>query len=199
MRADFADGGCWCELQSYFMSDRLQPAEDVCNTGDYPQWASMALFRRQCRATCCTVSVCRSKAQADQHGQRGSTVNRPIALKRNGPPRGLKPALSVNIDIDPLFEVVRHHVKLTYQATRPVSPRPSGLTAKVGGPLEAHCLATLHMLGQKPGMLDAIFFKARNKIQDPAKLSRLVHLIDAERWINLDTAMKSCRAHAACA
>jgi hypothetical protein len=32
-------------------------------------------------------------------------------------------------------------------------------------------------------MLGAIFFKAQNKIQDPAKLSRLVQLIDAESWI----------------
>jgi len=48
------------------------------------------------------------------------------------------------------------------------------LTARVGEPLEAHYLATLHKLGQEPGMLGAIFFKAQNKIQDPAKLSRLV-------------------------
>jgi type I restriction enzyme M protein len=41
------------------------------------------------------------------------------------------------------------------------------------------------VLGQQPGMLGAIFFKAQNKIQDPAKLSRLVQLIDAESWISL--------------
>jgi type I restriction enzyme M protein len=34
-------------------------------------------------------------------------------------------------------------------------------------------------------MLGAIFFKAQNKIQDPAKLSRLVQMIDAENWIGL--------------
>jgi type I restriction enzyme M protein len=59
------------------------------------------------------------------------------------------------------------------------------LTAKVGEPLEAHYLATLHKLGNEPGMLGAIFFKAQNKIQDPAKLSRLVQMIDAESWISL--------------
>ncbi|MCK7596191.1 type I restriction-modification system subunit M [Microbulbifer sp. CAU 1566] len=64
------------------------------------------------------------------------------------------------------------------------------LTAKVGEPLEAHYLATLHKLGQEPGMLGAIFFKAQNKIQDPAKLSRLVQLIDAENWISLDADTK---------
>lgn len=61
----------------------------------------------------------------------------------------------------------------------------ASLTSKVGEPLEAHYLATLHRLGQGSGMLGAIFFKAQNKIQDPAKLSRLVQLIDAESWISL--------------
>jgi len=61
----------------------------------------------------------------------------------------------------------------------------ASLTSKVGEPLEAHYLATLHKLGNEPGMLGAIFFKAQNKIQDPAKLSRLVQLIDAENWISL--------------
>jgi type I restriction enzyme M protein len=60
----------------------------------------------------------------------------------------------------------------------------------VGEPLEAHYLATLHKLGQEPGMLGAIFFKAQNKIQDPAKLSRLVQMIDAESWISLDADTK---------
>jgi type I restriction enzyme M protein len=64
------------------------------------------------------------------------------------------------------------------------------LTAKVGEPLEAHYLATLHKLGAEPGMLGAIFFKAQNKIQDPAKLSRLVQLIDAESWVGMDTDTK---------
>ncbi|HRQ66766.1 MAG TPA: class I SAM-dependent DNA methyltransferase [Xanthomonadaceae bacterium] len=59
-----------------------------------------------------------------------------------------------------------------------------------GAPLEAHYLATLHALGQQPGMLGAIFFKAQNKIQDPAKLSRLVQMIDAENWVSLDADTK---------
>ncbi|MCS6763750.1 MAG: hypothetical protein MO853_06960 [Candidatus Protistobacter heckmanni] len=56
----------------------------------------------------------------------------------------------------------------------------ASLTSKVGEPLEAHYLATLHKLSNELGMLGAIFFKAQNKIQDPAKMSRLVHLIGAE-------------------
>lgn len=64
------------------------------------------------------------------------------------------------------------------------------LCNKSGEPLEAHYLATLHKLGEEPGMLGAIFFKAQNKIQDPAKLSRLVQMIDAENWISLDADTK---------
>jgi type I restriction enzyme M protein len=64
------------------------------------------------------------------------------------------------------------------------------LTSRTGEPLEAQYLHVLHSLGQEGGMLGAIFFKAQNKIQDPAKLSRLVQLIDAENWISLDTDTK---------
>lgn len=66
----------------------------------------------------------------------------------------------------------------------------SSLRSKTGEPLEAHYMAILHKLGQEPGMLGAIFFKAQSKIQDPAKLSRLVQLIDAENWISLDSDIK---------
>lgn len=66
----------------------------------------------------------------------------------------------------------------------------ASLRGRTGEPLEAHYLATLHRLGQEPGMLGAIFFKAQNKIQDPAKLARLVQMIDAERWVGLDVDVK---------
>lgn len=66
----------------------------------------------------------------------------------------------------------------------------SSLRSKTGEPLEAHYLSVLHKLGQEPGMLGAIFFKAQNKIQDPAKLARLVQMIDAEDWIGMDTDTK---------
>ena len=66
----------------------------------------------------------------------------------------------------------------------------AALRSKTGEPLEAQYLATLHRLGDGDGMLGAIFFKAQNKIQDPAKLSRLVQLIDAESWISLGTDTK---------
>lgn len=61
----------------------------------------------------------------------------------------------------------------------------ASLRGKSGEPLEAHYLAILHKLGTEPGMLGAIFFKAQNKIQDPAKLARLVQMIDAEKWVGM--------------
>lgn len=64
------------------------------------------------------------------------------------------------------------------------------LRRKTGEPLEAHYLATLQALGKKPGMLGAIFFKAQNKIQDPAKLSRLVQMIDEQNWVGMDADTK---------
>jgi len=64
------------------------------------------------------------------------------------------------------------------------------LRGKTGEPLEAHYLSTLHKLGSEPGMLGAIFFKAQNKIQDPAKLSRLVQMIDEQSWVGMDADTK---------
>jgi type I restriction enzyme M protein len=66
----------------------------------------------------------------------------------------------------------------------------ASLRNKTGEPLEAHYLVTLHKLGQEPGMLGAIFFKAQNKIQDPAKLSRLVQMIDEQNWVGMDADTK---------
>ena len=46
-------------------------------------------------------------------------------------------------------------------------------------------------LGKKPGMLGTIFRKAQNRIQDPAKLKRLVtDLIDRETWTTLGVDVK---------
>ena len=46
-------------------------------------------------------------------------------------------------------------------------------------------------LGKQTGTLGVIFRKAQNKIQDPAKLKRLVSdLIDKEQWMTLDADVK---------
>jgi type I restriction enzyme M protein len=49
--------------------------------------------------------------------------------------------------------------------------------------LELQYTRILVGLAQQPGTLGTIFRKAQNRIQDPAKLKRLIHdLIDAEQW-----------------
>ena len=48
----------------------------------------------------------------------------------------------------------------------------------------------LESLGKEPGMLGVIFRKSQNKIQDPAKLRRLVELINGETWVGLDVDVK---------
>ena len=60
-----------------------------------------------------------------------------------------------------------------------------------GDALETHYRHTLEELGKRPGMLGVIFRKAQNKIQDPAKLRRLiVDLIDKEQWTSLSADVK---------
>jgi type I restriction enzyme M protein len=76
------------------------------------------------------------------------------------------------------------------------SPIPEGadwpaLLAKDGDELEIHYRHTLEELGKRSGMLGVIFRKAQNKIQDPAKLRRLiVDLIDKEQWSSLSADVK---------
>jgi len=59
-----------------------------------------------------------------------------------------------------------------------------------GDDLENHYRHTLQELGRQAGLLGTIFRKAQNKLQDPAKLKRLVMLIDAESWSGLDADVK---------
>jgi type I restriction enzyme M protein len=57
------------------------------------------------------------------------------------------------------------------------------LKAKKGAALESHYVMLLRELGNKSGMLGQIFTKAQNKIQDPAKLSRLIEMVDDTDWV----------------
>jgi type I restriction enzyme M protein len=66
----------------------------------------------------------------------------------------------------------------------------SSLIGKDGDELEVHYRHILASLGKETGMLGVIFRKAQNKIQDPAKLSRLIGLIDGETWSGLDIDIK---------
>jgi type I restriction enzyme M protein len=67
----------------------------------------------------------------------------------------------------------------------------SQLLACDGDDLEVQYRHTLEGLAKSKGMLGLIFRKAQNKIQDPAKLKRLIaDLIDREQWTTLDTDVK---------
>src|SRR2546421_9826411 len=60
-----------------------------------------------------------------------------------------------------------------------------------GVKLEQHYRDTLRKLGEQGGMLGLIFAKAQNKIQDPAKLRRLVvDLIGNESWLEMSADVK---------
>jgi len=65
------------------------------------------------------------------------------------------------------------------------------LLQRSGTELEARYIEVLAKLGTHPGTLGVIFGKAQNRIQDPAKLERLIRdLIDKEKWMTLDADVK---------
>jgi len=65
----------------------------------------------------------------------------------------------------------------------------NSLLKKEGDELETHYRHILENLAKEKGMLGDIFRKSQNKIQDPAKLKRLIELINEETWMgmNVDT------------
>jgi type I restriction enzyme M protein len=91
-------------------------------------------------------------------------------------------------------------LKMADEQSRPPFNKPSAvpkgyawptLLAKDGDELETHYRHVLEELGKQKGMLGVIFRKAQNKIQDPAKLRRLiVDLIDKEQWSSLSADVK---------
>ncbi len=59
------------------------------------------------------------------------------------------------------------------------------LKSRKGAELEGHYIALLRELSTKKGMLGQIFTKSQNKIQDPAKLFRLIDMIDGTEWVTM--------------
>jgi len=64
------------------------------------------------------------------------------------------------------------------------------LKPKRGAELEVHYVTLLRELGNKPGMLGQIFTKAQNKIQDPAKLYRLIDMVNETQWVTMGADVK---------
>jgi type I restriction enzyme M protein len=90
-------------------------------------------------------------------------------------------------------------LKMADEQTQPPYYKPSSipqgldwqsLIEKDGDALEIHYRHILESLGKEKGMLGVIFRKSQNKIQDPAKLKRLIELINDETWVGLDIDIK---------
>ena len=90
-------------------------------------------------------------------------------------------------------------LKMADEYGRPPHYRKVGVPARFSWPvmrplkgaeLEVHYVETLRSLGTEKGMLGQIFTKAQNKIQDPAKLARLIEMVDDVSWVTLDADTK---------
>ena len=91
-------------------------------------------------------------------------------------------------------------LKMDYERTQPPYSKKSDIPVKYnwlsllekdGSDLEAHYIETLLELGKDEGIIGVIFRKAQNKIQDPAKLRKLiVELINKENWLSLEADVK---------
>jgi type I restriction enzyme M protein len=64
------------------------------------------------------------------------------------------------------------------------------LKTKKGAELEVLYVELLRALGTQKGMLGQIFTKAQNKIQDPAKLYRLIDMVDSTQWVMMGADVK---------
>jgi type I restriction enzyme M protein len=91
-------------------------------------------------------------------------------------------------------------LKMAHERTLPPFDQPSRIPAgydwpsllvRDGPELEVHYNLLLGSLGSESGALGLIFRKAQNRIQDPAKLRRLiVDLIEPEQWTGIDADVK---------
>ena len=95
-------------------------------------------------------------------------------------------------------------LKMADEQTRPPFNRPSiipndkdgndidwqSLLKLDGEDLERHYRHILDSLSNAGGMLGVIFRKSQNRIQDPAKLRRLLSMINDEAWVGMDIDVK---------
>ena len=73
----------------------------------------------------------------------------------------------------------------------PDAYRWNNLISKDGDDLELQYRHSLEQLGKEEGLIGTIFKKAQNKLTDPAKLKRIVSLIDSEGpWIGIGVDVK---------
>jgi type I restriction enzyme M protein len=82
--------------------------------------------------------------------------------------------------------------KPPYNRTIPIPAEYNweSLSSRRGADLELHYTTLLRELGQKKGILGQIFTKSQNKIQDPAKLYKLIDMINKEQWSTMGADVK---------
>lgn len=82
--------------------------------------------------------------------------------------------------------------KPPYNRKLPIPPNYNweSLSEKRGAELEDHYSRLLRELSQSKGVLGQIFIKSQNKIQDPAKLYKLIDMIDKEQWSTMGADVK---------
>lgn len=83
------------------------------------------------------------------------------------------------------LKMADEYTKPPYNRTLPIPAAYNweSLTDLKGAELEAHYTILLRELGKEKGILGQIFTKSQNKIQDPAKLSKIIAMIGAENWL----------------
>ena len=75
-------------------------------------------------------------------------------------------------------------------ATIPTGLDWESLLKESGAELETQYVKILRELSNAQGLLGVIFRKSQNRIQTPANLQRLIHLINAENWSGMTTDIK---------
>ena len=90
-------------------------------------------------------------------------------------------------------------LKLADEQTKPPHNKPATIPAGLdwesllkesGRELEDQYTKILRELSNEPGLLGVIFRKSQNRIQTPANLQRLIHLINAENWSGMTADIK---------
>ncbi|MDE0017974.1 MAG: class I SAM-dependent DNA methyltransferase [Candidatus Poribacteria bacterium] len=90
-------------------------------------------------------------------------------------------------------------LKLADEQTKPPFNKPSTIPADLdwesllkenGAELEKQYVKTLQELSNAQGLLGVIFRKSQNRIQTPASLQRLIHLINDENWSGMTADIK---------
>jgi hypothetical protein len=163
--------------------------------GSYNYGCTDTLFRCACIQGECEIGANKISAEAIENKEHSQQIVQKLwnycnVLRDDG--------LSYGDYVEQLTYLL--FLKMADEQTKPPLNKPSripsgsdwtSLIELDGTELELHYRNVLETLGKEKGLLGVIFRKAQNKIQDPAKLRRLiVDLIDREQWITLDADVK---------